>query len=126
MSQYVVLPIDPQTHKYSLNISLGDFPADRRPYKQLTVCDTDPVYRVDREDETMLCMRLFNISMYLTDEMLQIDHCSGPRSGSRIIFSKTSIAGQIQYLFPPRQPRLRSASPTSSKSAKDKTLRFPN
>lgn len=55
MSRYVVLQLDPQTSKYSVNVALDGMPADRRPYRQLTFTDTDALYRADREDEMMLC-----------------------------------------------------------------------
>lgn len=55
MSRYVVLHIEPKISKHSANITLDGMPVDRRPYKQLTFCDTDDLYSVDREDELLLC-----------------------------------------------------------------------
>ncbi len=55
MAKYVVLQLERQTNKYHANVSLGSFSKDRRPYKQLTVCETDPMYQRDREDDIMLC-----------------------------------------------------------------------
>jgi Protein of unknown function (DUF2855) len=55
MSRYLILQLDPQTNRYHVNIALGGFPKDRRPYKQLNICQNDPMYRPDREDQTMLC-----------------------------------------------------------------------
>jgi len=67
MSRYLILQLDPQTNRYHVNIALGDFPKDRRPYKQLNICENDPMYRLDREDETMLYRPLFWTAYWFED-----------------------------------------------------------
>ncbi|KAF8334048.1 uncharacterized protein EI90DRAFT_3050810 [Cantharellus anzutake] len=67
MSKYLVLQLDEQTNKYHVNVSLGKFGKDRRPYKQLTICKTDPMYQKDREAEIMLYRPLFWTSYWFED-----------------------------------------------------------
>jgi len=55
MSSYVVMQLDNQRSKYTIDVALNGMPEDRRPYRQLTFCDTDALYRPDREDEMILC-----------------------------------------------------------------------
>lgn len=55
MSSYVVMQLDDQRSKYTIDVGLNGMPEDRRPYRQLTFCNTDALYRPDREDEMMLC-----------------------------------------------------------------------
>lgn len=55
MSSYVVMQLDKQKSKYTVDVSLDGMPEDRRPYRQLTFCDTDALYRATREDEMIIC-----------------------------------------------------------------------
>jgi len=67
MAKYVVLQLERQTNKYHANVSLGSFGKDRRPYKQMTFCETDPMYQKDREDDIMLYRPLFWTSYWFED-----------------------------------------------------------
>lgn len=58
MSSYVVAQLDTKMSKYNVDVSLNGMPEDRRPYRQLTFCDTDALYRPDHEDEMILCAPL--------------------------------------------------------------------
>ncbi|KDQ16757.1 hypothetical protein BOTBODRAFT_106597 [Botryobasidium botryosum FD-172 SS1] len=91
MTRYALVPIS-EANKYSVYVTLGDFPSDRRPYKQLQRCATDPFYRKDREDETMLWRPLFWTSYWLEDSLFVARYHSAKRVLISSASSKTAYA----------------------------------
>jgi hypothetical protein len=85
MSRYALIPIS-KVNPHTLTITLGNFPPDRKVYKQLTICSSDPMYRQNREDETMLYRPLFWTSYWCADQ-LACEHFHGAR---RILISSAS------------------------------------
>lgn len=84
MAKYVVLQLERQTNKYHVNVSLGSFGKDRRPYKQVTFCETDSMYQRDREDDIMLCKCATEFLVQVNlDFISETDRSSGHHTGSR-------------------------------------------
>jgi len=74
MSSYVVKQLDDQRSKYTIDVALNGMPEDRRPYRQLTFCDTDALYRPNREDEMMLYQPLFWTAYWMEDSLNETNY----------------------------------------------------
>ncbi|KDQ58503.1 hypothetical protein JAAARDRAFT_34316 [Jaapia argillacea MUCL 33604] len=118
-TRYLLLPVSPSdVNKYSFFVPRPHLPADRRPYNQITRCESDPQYDPSPvvEDFTMLYRPLFWTSFWCEDWLNSSSYRGAAR---RILISSASskTAFCLAYLIRKRAiPGMRVVGVTSAKN----------
>ncbi|KAF8319458.1 hypothetical protein DL93DRAFT_2053669 [Clavulina sp. PMI_390] len=118
MSSYCLLQLDPprarpsgkSSIEYTVNVALNGMPEDRRPYRQLTFCETDFMWTPEREDEMMLYLPLFWTSYWMEDSLNQKAY----RDARTIVIS--SASSKTAFLVTYRIQKRREAAFASGKT----------
>ncbi|KAH7913306.1 hypothetical protein BJ138DRAFT_1146382 [Hygrophoropsis aurantiaca] len=116
-TQYLLLPVSPaDVNKFAFFVPRPHLPADRRPYNQVTRCQSDPLYDPSpvAEDLTMLYRPLFWTSFWCEDWLNSTDYRHG---ASRILISSASskTAFCLAYLI---RKRISQASNSAAQMRK--------